>query len=58
MVPARFLKDGARHLYEPLNYIINLSIMSSTFPDEMKIAKVTPLYKKKDKTQLALPGKN
>ena len=52
MVPARFLKDGARNLYGPLNYIINLSILSSTFPDEMKIAKVTPLHKKKDKTQV------
>ena len=47
MIPARFLKDGARILYKPLNYIINLSLMSSTFPDDMKIAKVTPLYKKK-----------
>jgi len=53
MVPARFLKDGARNLYGPLNYIINLSILSSTFPDEMKIAKVTPLHKKR-KTKLKL----
>ena len=52
MIPARFLKDGARILYKPLNYIINLSLMSSTFPDDMKIAKVTPLHKKKDKTDV------
>ena len=52
MIPARFLKDGARILYQPLNYIINLSLMSSTFPDDMKIAKVTPLHKKKDKTDV------
>ena len=53
MIPARFLKDGARISYEPLKYIIDLSLMSSTFPNDMKMAKVTPLYKKKDKTDVS-----
>ena len=52
MIPAKFLKDGAKTLYRPLCCIINLSITTSTFPDDMKIAKVTPLYKKKDKTDV------
>ena len=50
MIPAKFLKEGAKILYKPLSYLINLSIFTSTFPEEMKIAKVTPLHKKKDKT--------
>ena len=32
---------------------MNLSILTSTFPEDMKIAKVTPLYKKKDKTDVS-----
>ena len=39
-------------MYGPLNHVINLSIMSSTFPDDMKTEKVTPLHKKKDKTHV------
>ena len=51
-ISARFLKDGARQLSGPLAYIINLSITTSTFPDDMKIARVRPLFKKKDKTDV------
>ena len=32
-----------------ITLIINQSLMSGTFPDELKIAKVTPIYKKNDK---------
>ena len=29
----------------PLTYVINLSIVQGDFPDEMKLAKVLPIYK-------------
>jgi hypothetical protein len=42
----RFLKDGASELSNPITQLINLSIATSTFPDQCKIAKLKPLYKK------------
>ena len=41
-----FLKDGASELKGALTFIINLSIDTKTVPDEMKFAKVKPLFKK------------
>ena len=40
------LKDGANELKGVLTYIINLSIDTETILDEMKFAKVKPLFKK------------
>ena len=42
----RFLKDGATELSLPVAQLINLSIKSSVFPEQCKIAKLKPLYKK------------
>ena len=42
----RFLKDGATELSLPVAQVINLSIKSSVFPEQCKIAKLKPLYKK------------
>ena len=42
----RFLKDGSKVLATPIAQICNLSIKLSTVPDECKIAKLKPLYKK------------
>ena len=44
-IPARFLRDGASILKHPITYIINLSINTSTVPDDLKCARVKPLYK-------------
>ena len=46
----RFLKDGSKVLATPIVQICNLSIKLSTVPDECKIAKLKPLYKKGKKT--------
>ena len=35
-------------LCEPLKYLFNLSIENGIFPDDLKIAKVTPIYKTGD----------
>ena len=42
----KFLKDGATELSLPLTQLINFSIKSSVFPEQCKIAKLKPLYKK------------
>ena len=44
-IPAKFLRDSAEVLALPLG-IINLSIKLSTFPEECKIAKLKPIFKK------------
>ena len=38
-----------RYICEPLTEICNLSFVSGIFPDKLKIAKVTPIYKSDDK---------
>ena len=47
---AKFLKDGVNKLIEPLTHVINLSIHSGVVPEDLKTARVVPLYKKNDKT--------
>ena len=42
----QFLRDGATELSRPVSQLINLSISSSIFPNQCKIAKLKPLYKK------------
>ena len=45
-----FLKDGAEVLSSPIAQLCNLSILTSSFPDACKTAKLLPLYKKGCKT--------
>ena len=47
----RFLRDGAKVLAKSITELFNLSIEKSTFPDECKIAKLKPLYKKGSKLE-------
>ena len=49
-LPARFVIDSADIICKPLTHIINLSIQSGVFPCDMKKANITPIYKKKAKT--------
>ena len=46
----RFLKDGSKVLVTPITQICNLSIKLSTVPDDCKITKLKPIYKKGKKT--------
>ena len=43
--PPRLVKLSANVIAKPLTDIINHSISSSVFPDEMKVAKIAPIYK-------------
>ena len=47
----KFLKEGAPVLASPVTDLCNLSISLSSFPDDCKIAKLKPLYKKEAKTK-------
>ena len=47
------LKKCFSSLCEPLKYLLNLSIEKGIFPDDLKIAKVTPIYKADDKSDLS-----
>ena len=51
-IPARFVKDSAPIIAEPLSHIINLSIIQGVVPDDLKTARVVPIYKKNDKTDV------
>ena len=51
-IPARFLRDGASVLKGPLTHIINLSITSGIVPDDFKVDKVKPLFKKNKQTDV------
>ena len=46
LISSRLTKDAAPYISEPLCHIINLSFSSGKFPDQLKIARVTPVYKK------------
>ena len=46
-IPARFLKDAASIVCNPLAYVFNLSIRKCQFPNDFKSSRVVPLYKNK-----------
>ena len=47
-IPTKTLKTIAQDLCVPLTDCINSAILNGVFPDELKLADVTPLYKKSD----------
>ena len=46
-VPAKFVTDASEVITSPLTHIINLSLSQGIMPDELKNARVVPIYKKK-----------
>ena len=50
IIPIRLLKKIINYIAEPLTYIINKSFTLGTFPDQLKIARVTPIFKKGEHT--------
>ena len=45
-ISGKFLRDAAEVISSPLTYIMNLSLKSATVPDDFKLARVLPIYKK------------
>ena len=65
-INSRLMKDGFLALTDQLRFIMNLSLQTGIFPDEWKLATVTPIPKTGDLTNVnnirpisltALPGK-
>ena len=50
-IPARFIKDSASIVSVPIVHIINLSMITDGVPDDLKSARVVPLFKKHDNTE-------
>ena len=48
-IPAQFIRRIGMKLVKPLCLIFNQCVRENTFPDKMKMANITPLYKKNDK---------
>lgn len=48
-IPAKILKVIANELTAPLTELINMIVMTSTYPEQMKYAHVIPLFKGGDK---------
>ena len=51
-IPSRFVRDGASSIACPLTNVINLSLIQGVVPDDLKSARVVPLFKKSDKTEV------
>ena len=51
-ISPKLIKSIAPLIVPSLTLIINQSLTTGVFPDKLKIAKVIPIYKKLDKTQI------
>ena len=48
----KIMKKSINHVRVPLTHFINRSLATGVFPDQLKIAKVVPVYKASDPTLL------
>jgi len=51
LLSPRFIKDGAKLIVSPLTHILNLSLSTGEIPENLKSAKVMPIYKKNSKME-------
>ena len=47
-INANIVKHSSHYIIEPLCYIYNLSFLTGTVPGDLKLAKIIPIYKKKE----------
>ena len=52
-IPASIAKQSIQSYIKPLTGLINSSFQNVIFPDELKTAKVIPIFKHGDKTDIA-----
>ena len=50
--PVKYLNDGYSVISKLLNHIINVSITTGCIPDDLKMARLVPMYKKTSKTHI------
>ena len=51
-LPPNLLKNSANEITYALAYLVNLSLSTATFPSEWKTAKLTPVFKSGNKTDI------
>ena len=52
-IPASVAKQCIQHYIKPLTYLINSSFECGIFPNELKLAKVIPIFKNGDKQDIS-----
>ena len=52
-ISAKIEKQTYQSFLDPLTFILNLSLKSGIVPDDLKLAKVLPLYKSKNKNLIS-----
>ena len=52
-ISMNIIKQSITFVVEPITHIINLSITNGVVPDKMKLARVIPVFKCNDQTQLS-----
>ena len=51
-IPSRFKKDAASVFKKPIGHVINLSIEKNVVPEDLKAARVVPLFKKNKRSEV------
>ena len=52
-IPARFLKDSAPYIKTHITFLINSSVVNNVVPTDLKSAKVKPLFKKDNRSEVS-----
>ena len=51
-ISTQLLQDTIQSIHRPLTYLINQSFAKGVVPNQLKLAKVIPIHKSSDKSQL------
>lgn len=52
-IPMQVIKNSLEYIIDPLVYILNLMLQTGIFPDDLKKAKIKPLFKKGSKSNVS-----
>ena len=51
-IPVHLVRDSESIIARPFRHVINLSLIQGIVPDDLKSARVVPIFKKNDKTEV------
>ena len=51
-ISTKLLKETIHIIIQPLTHVLNQSLLMGIVPDQLKVAKVIPIYKKSERSQL------